>query len=94
MREGYDEVERAAKNILPTLVTMKDVKELEIDFEALRQKMLDRKKELKEDITKDAEHSMIAQAEGKRDSPAAASRTKAPSILGRTAAGQFPQPAR
>lgn len=55
-------------------------KELDIDFEALGQKMLDRKKELKEDgIPKDAEHSMVAQSRGKGDSPAAASRKKAPS---------------
>ena len=55
-------------------------KELDIDFEALGQKMLDRKKELKEDgISNDAEHSMVAQARGKGDSPAAASRRKAPS---------------
>ena len=55
-------------------------KELDIDFEALGQKMLDRKKVLKEDgIPKDAEHFMVAQAKGKGDSPAAASRKKAPS---------------
>jgi len=55
-------------------------KELDIDFEALGQKMLDRKKELKEDgIPKDAEHSMVAQAKGKGDSPSAASRKKAQS---------------
>ena len=56
-------------------------KELDIDFEALGQRILDRKKELKEDgIPKDAEHSMVAQARGKGDSPAAASRKKAPSV--------------
>ena len=56
-------------------------KELDIDFEALGQKMLDRKKELKEaGIPKDAEHAMVAQARGKGDSPAAASRKKAPSL--------------
>ena len=53
-------------------------KELDIDFEALGQKMLDRKKELKQDgIPKDAEHSMVARAGGDVDSPAAASRKKA-----------------
>jgi len=42
--------------------------------------MLDRKKELKKDgIPNDAEHSMVAKARGKGDSPAAASRRKAPS---------------
>jgi hypothetical protein len=56
-------------------------KGLDIDFEALGQKMLDRKKELREDgIPKEAEHSMVAQARGKGDSPAAASRKKAPSV--------------
>ena len=56
-------------------------KELDIDFEALGQKMLDRKKELKDEgIPKDAEHSMVAQARGKGDSPVAASRKKAPSV--------------
>ena len=50
-------------------------KELDIDFEALGQKMLDRKKELKEDgIPKDAEHAMVAAAKGKGDSPAAKAR--------------------
>ena len=56
-------------------------RELDINFEALGQKMLDRKKELKEDgIPKDAEHSMVTQARGTGDSPAAASRKKAPSV--------------
>jgi hypothetical protein len=55
-------------------------KELDLDFEALGQKMLDRKKELKEGgIPKDAEHSMVAQSRGKGDSSAAASRKKPPS---------------
>jgi hypothetical protein len=50
-------------------------KELDIDFEALGQKMLDRKKELKENgIPKDREHAMVAGVSGKGDSPAAASR--------------------
>ena len=48
-------------------------KELDIDFEALGQKMLERKKELKEDgIPADAEHAMVKKANGKGDSPAAA----------------------
>jgi hypothetical protein len=56
-------------------------KGLDIDFEALGQRMLDRKKELKEDgIPEDAEHAMVAQARGKGDSPAAASRKRAPSV--------------
>jgi hypothetical protein len=55
-------------------------KELDIDFEALGQRMLDRKKELlKNGIPADAEHAMVAKAKGKADSPAAAAgRRKAP----------------
>jgi len=56
-------------------------KELDIDFEALGQRMLDRKKELLADgIPPDAEHGMIERFGGKADSPAAASakRIKAP----------------
>jgi len=50
-------------------------KELDIDFEALGQKMLARKKELKQNgIPRDAEHGMVAKADGKGDSPAAASK--------------------
>ena len=60
---------------------MPKAKELDIDFEALGQKILDRKKELKEDgIPKDAEHSMVAHARGKGDSPAAAARKKSSSV--------------
>ena len=54
-------------------------KELDIDFEALGQRMLDRKKELQKDgIPSDAEHAMVAKANGKGDSPAAAKLRKAP----------------
>jgi hypothetical protein len=55
-------------------------KDLDIDFEALGQQMLDRKKELlKDGIPSDAEHAMVAKANGKIDSPAvAARRRKAP----------------
>jgi hypothetical protein len=60
---------------------MPKAKEVEIDFDALGQKILDRKKELKEDgIPKDAEHAMVAQARGKGVSPAAASRKKRTSL--------------
>ena len=56
-------------------------KELDIDFEALGQKMLDRKKELKETgIPKDAEHAMVAQIRGKGDSPASNARKTAASV--------------
>jgi hemerythrin-like domain-containing protein len=53
-------------------------KGVEMDFEALGQKMLERKKELKRDgIPPDAEHAMVAASKGKGDSPAeAARRTK------------------
>ena len=60
---------------------MPKAKELDIDFEALGQKILDRKKELKDDgIPKDAEHSMVAQARGKGGSPAAAARKRSSSV--------------
>jgi hemerythrin-like domain-containing protein len=50
-------------------------KALDIDFEALGQKMLDRKKELKDNgIPKDREHAMVAGVNGKDDSPAVAAR--------------------
>jgi len=56
-------------------------RELELDFEALGQKMLDRKRQLKADgIPADAEHAMVAKANGKGDSPASASRRKKPSV--------------
>jgi hypothetical protein len=48
-------------------------KELNIDFEALGQRMLDRKKQLlKEGVPSDAEHAMVAKAKGRGDSPAKA----------------------
>jgi Hemerythrin HHE cation binding domain len=50
-------------------------KSVEMDFEALGQKMLDRKKQLKRDgIPSDAEHAMVAAVNGKGDTPAAAAR--------------------
>ena len=56
-------------------------RELDMDFEALGQKMLDRKNELKKSgIPKDAEHAMVANARGKGDSPAAAARKTAPPL--------------
>jgi hypothetical protein len=52
-------------------------KELDINFEALGQRMLDRKKELQKDgIPSDAEHAMVAKANGKGDSPAAAAKLR------------------
>src|SRR6185312_141509 len=60
-------------------------KGLEIDFEALGQQMLARKKELQKDgIPPDAEHAMVAAVKGKDNTPAAASRgRKRPVIRGR-----------
>src|SRR6266567_711516 len=53
-------------------------KELDIDFEALGEQMLERKKDLKENgIPKDAEHAMVGRVNGKGDSPAAAARKTA-----------------
>ena len=50
-------------------------KGLEMDFEALGQQMLLRKKELQRDgIPPDAEHAMVAAVKGKGDSPAARAR--------------------
>jgi hypothetical protein len=52
-------------------------KELSIDFEALGQRMVARKKELvKDGIPTDAEHAMVAKSHGRADSPAAAARRK------------------
>ena len=54
-------------------------KELNIDFEALGQRMLARKKELlKDGIPTDSEHAMVAKAHGRADSPAAAAKRKKP----------------
>ena len=56
-------------------------KELNIDFEQLGQRMLERKQQLlKNGIPPDAEHAMVANAGGNADSPAraAARRKKAP----------------
>jgi len=50
-------------------------KELDIDFEALGQRMLDRRKQLQATgIPTDSEHAMVKKARGKNDSPATASR--------------------
>ena len=53
-------------------------KEVKIDFEALGQRMLDRKERLlSHGIPVDAEHAMVAKARGKEDTPArTAARTK------------------
>ena len=52
-------------------------KELAIDFEALGQRMLDRRKQLlKDGIPPDAEHAMVAKTNGKTDSPMVAARRR------------------
>lgn len=52
-------------------------KELDIDFEALGQRMLERKKQLHENgIPSDAGHAMVAGANGRGDSPAKAAGAK------------------
>jgi Hemerythrin HHE cation binding domain len=63
-------------------------KELNIDFEALGQQILDRKEELKEDgIPADAEHAMVRKVHGREDTPALVSRSaKARSKNGRARA--------
>jgi Hemerythrin HHE cation binding domain len=56
-------------------------KGLDLDFEALGQLMLERKKSLRRDgIPSDAEHAMVAGAHSKGDSPAAAARRRAPAV--------------
>jgi hypothetical protein len=55
-------------------------KGLKIDFEALGQRILDRKQSLKRDgIPSDAEHAMVASAGGGGDTPAANARRRASS---------------
>jgi len=62
-------------------------KEVKLDFEALGQKMLERKKQLQKDgIPADAEHAMVANASGKGDSPAAAAARHKPSTARKTPA--------
>jgi hypothetical protein len=61
-------------------------KELDIDFEALGQQMLDRKEKLEKDgIPSDAEHAMVARANGRGDSPAKAALSRKPSRTRKTA---------
>jgi hypothetical protein len=62
-------------------------KELNIDFEALGGRMLERKKVLlKDGIPSDAEHAMVAKASGKGDSPATAAGKHKPSRTRTTSA--------
>jgi len=62
-------------------------KELDIDFEALGPQMLDRKKQLHKDgVPSDAEDAMVAQANGRGDSPAAAAQKRQPAAKRKTRA--------
>jgi len=63
-------------------------KEVDLDFEALGDKIVARKAELEADgVPPDAEHAMVAKARGKEDSPAVAARRKsATSPVKKTAA--------
>jgi hypothetical protein len=68
VRHHIDEEER---EVLPK------AKELKLDFEALGQRILDRKARLEEDgIPADAEHAMVAAARGGGDTPAAIARRR------------------
>ena len=63
-------------------------KDLGIDFEALGQRMLARKKELMQDgIPADAEHAMVAKSHGRADSPAAAAARRKSAIRKEPARG-------
>jgi hypothetical protein len=56
-------------------------KSAEMDFEALGQQLLDRKRELKKKgIPSDGEHAMVAAAGGKGESPAAVSHRRKPGV--------------
>ena len=58
---------------------MPEAKSLDLDFEALGQQLLARKKELKRDgIPADAEHKMVAAVRGRDDTPAAKARRTKP----------------
>ena len=62
-------IEEEENEVLPK------AKDLDIDFKALGQQILDRKEELKEDgIPADAEHKMVGRTRGRPDTPAAAAR--------------------
>jgi len=68
---------RFAKFTVPAESVRHQIKEeaKELDIEALGQQVLDREKDLKQNgIPADAEHAMVVKANGKGDSPAAASR--------------------
>jgi len=60
-------------------------RELDIDFEALGKRMLDRKNQLeKNGVSPDAEHAMVAKAKGRGDSPAKAAASRKKAVTPRT----------
>ena len=64
-------------------------KSLDLDFEALGQQMLARKKELQQHgVPPDAEHAMVASVNGKTDSPAARAKSKTPPRAAKTSASR------
>lgn len=66
-------------------------KDLEIDFIALGQQMLDRKEELEDDgLSAHAEHTMVGRMNGKGDTSAAASRKTSPARKTARKAGSTP----
>jgi len=66
-------------------------KELDIDFEALGQRMLDRKADLtKNGFSPDTEHRMVSKAGGKGDSPAAAAANHTRAAASRRSAAKGP----
>lgn len=70
-------------------------KELEIDFEALGQRLLDRKKQLQQKgIPADSEHAMVAGANGKEDSPATAAAQNKPAKARKAPARRYAAPER
>jgi|SRR4051812_47250449 hypothetical protein len=67
-------------------------KELKIDFEALGQRMLERKQSLEQDgIPTDREHVMVAAARAGGDTPATAARRRSPAAARKRVAGKKPK---
>jgi hypothetical protein len=62
-------------------------KELDVDFQALGQRMLDRKSDLlKNGVPADAEHAMVKRSGGRADSPATAAKKRKKSPVKRQTA--------
>jgi hypothetical protein len=68
-------------------------KSLDLDFEALGQQMLDRKKELQQEgVPPDAEHDMVAAVHGKSDSPAARAKSQSKPRVAKTSTARSKEP--